>query len=161
MATAAGSSAPTADDTPAVFAERLWVPWWWWPAAVVVVGLLGAEIHIGLGWRVAVVTYLVLGAATIALLLRWGGMRLAVTADAVLLARRRLPLARVVEVRVFDRRDTRAVLAHRQGSAVLHVRGYAKGLVYVATDGRDDSAPYWLLSTRRPAELAAALPHTR
>lgn len=140
------------------FDERLWVPWWWWLFATVIIALLGAEIHVGLGWVVAVVTYLVLGGLGVALLLRWGSARTQVTDETLQIRAGELPLGHVTDVRVLDRRDSRAVLA-RQGSrsAMLQVRGYARGLVYVATDGADGLASYWLLSSRRPRELATAL----
>ncbi|MGH3098950.1 MAG: DUF3093 domain-containing protein [Streptosporangiales bacterium] len=140
------------------FDERLWVPWWWWLFGALVIALLGAEIHVGFSWIVAVVTYLVLGGLAMALLLRWGSARTRV-ADGVLEVRTgRLPLGHITDVRVLDRSSRRAVLASQASrSAVLQVRGYAKGLVYVATDGTGGLASYWLISSRHPRELATAL----
>lgn len=140
------------------FDERLWVPWWWWPVAAVVVALLGAEVHVGLGWTVAVVTYAVLGTFAAVLLLRWGGARIVVTGEALAAAGRRLRLDRVSDVRVLAREDARPVLANRPARAdVVLVRGYTSRVVYVAGHDDRDEPAFWLLSTRRPKELVAAI----
>lgn len=139
------------------FAERLWVPWWWWPVAGVTVAILGAEVHLGLGWVAALVTYVVLGAATAALLLRWA-YRVRVDGDALTVGPHRVELARVTDVTVLPRTEARRALAdHPDATAVVLLRGYPRHAVFVATDGAAGAPGYLLFSTRRPDELAAAL----
>lgn len=138
------------------YRERLWVPWWWWPLAAVVIALLGAEIHIGLGWVVAVVTYAVLGGFVVVLLLRHS-LRVAVRDGALEAGRFRIPLTAVRETRVLDRADVRQVLARRPDpDAVVLVRGYVRRVVYLGVE-TESGGSYWLVSSRHPDELAAAV----
>lgn len=141
---------------PPTYAERLWMPWWWWVIAALVVALLGAELHIGLGWVAATVTYVVFGVLAAGFLLRWA-LRIRVGGD-LTAGRHTVPLSRITEVRVLERADTRDVLSSRpETSAVVLLRGYVRQVVYVGTDGSDGAPAYLLLSSRHPVELAAAL----
>lgn len=137
--------------------ERLWVPWWWWPVAAAVIALLGAELHLGFGLTAAVVVYAVLGGAVAALLIRWA-VPIRVDTDVLHVGTHRIPLDHVTDVRVIDRADARRVLAGRPDrSAVMIVRGYVARVVYVATDADGDLPGYLLVSSRRAADLAAAV----
>lgn len=131
------------------------MPWWWWPLAAVVIALLGAEIHIGLGWVVAVITYAVLGGFVVVMLLRHS-VRVRVDDGVLTAGRFRVPVTAVAETRVFDREDVRQVLARRPDpEAVVLVRGYLPRVVYLAVE-TDAGGTYWLLSSRHPDRLAAA-----
>lgn len=146
-----GSDGPTARR----YRERLWVPWWWWLVAGAVIALLGAEIHIGLGWVVAVVTYAVLGAFVVVMLLRHS-VSVGVGDGVLTAGRYRVPLDAVTDARVLDRDDVRGVLARRpDADAVVLVRGYLRRVVYLAVE-TEEGASYWLVSSRHPDELAAA-----
>ncbi|MBO0827627.1 MAG: DUF3093 family protein [Streptosporangiales bacterium] len=137
------------------YRERLWVPWWWWPLAVVVIALLGAEIHVGLGWVVAVVTYTVLAAFVVVMLLRHS-VRVGVHDGALTAGRFRVPLTSVTETRILDRGDVRQVLARRPDpNAVVLVRGYLPRVVYLGVE-TESGGSYWLVSSRHPDALAAA-----
>ncbi|MQA01493.1 MAG: DUF3093 family protein [Streptosporangiales bacterium] len=147
----------TQPDEAAGFAERLWVPWWWWPVAGVTVAILGAEVHLGLGPLAAVLTYLVLGATTAALLVRWA-FPVRVDRDTLAVGTHRVELARVTGVTVIERTEARRALAdHPDATAVVLLRGYARHAVFVTTDGAAGAPGYLLFSTRRPDEVAAAL----
>lgn len=142
-------------DGSAGYSERLWVPWWWWPLAAVVIALLGAEIHVGLGWVVAVVTYAVLVAFVVVMLLRHS-LRIEVRDGELRAGRFRVPVTAIMETRVLSRDDIRPLLARRPDpGAVVLVRGYLRRVVYLAVE--TESGPsYWLVSSRHPDELAAA-----
>lgn len=151
-----------ASDAPAStgpgFSERLWVPPWWWAVAALTIAVLGAEVHLGLGQVVAVVTYGVLGLVGAALLVRWSAP-VRVESGQLRAGSHRVPLARITDVQVINRADTRGLLAARpDASAVVLLRGYVRYAAYIATDGRDGAPGYLLVSTRRPTELAATLP---
>jgi hypothetical protein len=47
------------------------------------------------------------------------------------------------------------------GRAYLCLRGWISPVVRVELDDPDDPTPYWLVSTRRPAQLVAALAEGR
>lgn len=139
------------------FDERLWVPWWWWPVAAAVIAVLGAELHLGFGRTAAAVTYAVLGGLVAVLLLRWA-IPIQVDADVLRVGAHRIPLDRVTDVRVLERAEARRVLAGRpDSSAVMIVRGYVARVVYIATDADADLPGYLLVSSRRAADLAAAV----
>lgn len=137
------------------YRERLWVPWWWWPIAAMVIALLGAEIHVGLGWVVAVITYAVLTAFVVVMLLRHS-VRVAVHDDVLTAGRFRVPVAAVNGARVLDRDHVRQLLARRpDATAVVLVRGYLRRVVYLTVE-TETGGSYWLVSSRHPDELAAA-----
>ena len=69
-----------------------------------------------------------------------------------------LPLEHVGEVEAIDGVD--AIAARGTGldaRAFTFFRGGAPGVVRIANTDAADPAPYWLVSTRRPAEFAAAI----
>jgi hypothetical protein len=139
------------------FAERLKVPWSWWLIAVVGVAVGGAEIWAGFDWRVATVVYVVLGIPTLVLLLGLGRARVTVDHRGLHAGGETLEPEVIGDVHPLDARQTRHLLGpggHPSGHVVG--RGYVKTAVIVRTTGGDE-APYWLVTTRRPEELAAAV----
>jgi DUF3093 family protein len=140
------------------YEERLSVPVTWWLLAGLLVALLGAELWAGLGVIAAVVTYVVLAGCCGAILLRWGSLRLRVTCDELAAGQARLPLKVTGEVTALDERQTRAIRGqHADPAAHLVIRPYLKRAVYVEVTDPGRPTPYWLVGTRHPAELAAAL----
>lgn len=138
--------------------ERLWVPWWWWPSAAGVLTLLGAEIHVGYPLAVKVVTYVGLGAPTATLLLYVGAARVAVGGGELLAGRARLPLELAGSVDVVDAETVRRLLGAEADPASYRVtRPWIGGAVRIVVDDPADRTPYWLLSSRHPAALAAAI----
>jgi len=136
--------------------ERLRVPWWWWLAAAALVGLLGAEFHAGFGWAVAVVTDTVLAVLATAFLLWIGQGRVRIETGSLVAGKAELSLRRVAEVRALNTAQWR----HRLGPgadvcAHLYTRPWVQRGVEL--DVEDGDEPYWLVSSRRPEELATAL----
>ena len=145
-----GSDAP-------YFAERLAVPWHWWPIGVIGVALGGAEVFAGFDWRIAVGVYLVLGLPVLAILIGLGRSRVTVDARGVHAGGRTLAAADIASVTVLDERATRARLGPAADPHAYAVtRGFVKTSVEL-TPVHPDAAPYWLLSSRRPTELADAV----
>jgi hypothetical protein len=148
---------PTGPENALFFAERLKVPWSWWVIAVIGVGVGGAEVFAGFDWRVALVVYLVLGVPTLVFLVGLGRTRICVDRGGLHAGGRTLPPDEVADVHPLDARQTRHMLGpggHPSGNVVG--RGYVKTSVIVRTHGAGGT-PYWLVTTRHPAELAAAL----
>jgi hypothetical protein len=138
--------------------ERLSVPPTWWLLAAVLVALLGAELWAGFGVLAAVITYAALAAACGGTLLNWGSARLRVTADDLQAGRARLPLRAVGDIVALDERQTRAMRGqHADATAHLVIRPYLRLAVYIEVTDPANPAPYWLVGTRHPAELAAAV----
>ena len=72
-----------------------------------------------------------------------------------------LPLTAVSEVVSLDEKQTARLRGPRADPAAhLYSRPYLKESVYLAVDPASP-APYWLIGTRRPAELIAAIERCR
>jgi Protein of unknown function (DUF3093) len=138
--------------------ERLSVPLAWWLIGGVSVAILGAELWAGFGVVAAIVTYAVLAALVGGTLLHWGSARVCVSGGELVIGRDRLALSSIGEVHALDERQARALRGpHADPTAHLVVRPYLKRAVYVEVTGPGTTAPYWLVATRHPDELAAAV----
>jgi Protein of unknown function (DUF3093) len=144
--------------------ERLVAPatWWLWSTGCVL--MFGTLVWAGFSLTVGIAVYAVLEAGCAWLLLSWGAITIEVTSDELRVGSRRLPLASAGEVAALDEVQTRALRGPRADpAAVLVVRPYLPESVYVEVARPADSAgpPYWLIATRKPAELAAAIEAAR
>lgn len=150
---------PSRDADTWPFEERLSVPWHWWLICAGVVAVGGAEVVAGLRWQLVVAIYLVITAGAAAALTAMGRTRVRVDAAGIHAGRRTLPLGDVVSVQALDPSQTRAQLGPA-GDPAAHVvtRGWIRTAVLVRT-APDVAQPYWLLSSRRPGELVAAVRH--
>lgn len=147
---------------PPAYAERLHVPWYAWPAGLAVGGLLAAEIWLGNSGLRSWVPFAVLLPLTALLLWRLGRLRVAVTATEFQVDDARLPLAVIADVVPLDadgRREALGVGGHPLAFVVQ--RPWVKGAVQVLLDDPADPTPFWVVSTRRPVELATALLRAR
>jgi Protein of unknown function (DUF3093) len=138
--------------------ERLSAPVTWWFLAAFCIAVLGAELWAGFGALAALVTYVVLAAVCASFLLHWGSARVRVTDTELLAMGHRLPLGAIGEIMVLDESQTRAIRGPRADpAAYLLIRPYLKRAVYVEVIDPGSTVPYWLIATRRPGELAAAI----
>lgn len=81
-----------------------------------------------------------------------------VTETELVAGRARLPRSAVGSAEGFRRDDARRERGvGLDARAWLSIRGWVDPVVKVTLDDPDDPTPYWLLSTRRPEELVAAL----
>ncbi len=144
------------------YQERLYAPVGWWLVTAGCVVLFGAEMGAGLGWAAAAASYAVLAAVCGTFLWHWSAGRVRVTGGELQAGRARLPLRHAREVVTLDERQTKAIRGpDADPSAFLFVRPYLRRCVYVEVDGGQGAAPYWLIGTRRPADLAAAIKRAR
>jgi hypothetical protein len=133
----------------------------WWVIATVGVAIGGAEVFAGFDWHVVLVVYLVLGLPMIAVLLATGRLTVVVDAAGLHERGRTLSPASMAEVQRVDREKTRRLLGPGgDRGAHLVARGYVRESVAIRTPDQPD-CPYWLVSSRRPAELMAALEQAR
>jgi len=138
------------------YRERLSVPVAWWLLAIPSVVTLGAYFYAVLSDPWPPVVMAGLGAACAVLLLLLGRTRIEVTDHVLAAGGRELKLGAVTEVMALDERQTAALRGPRADpAAYLYSRPYLKQSVYLATTDR--RVPYWLVGTRHPAELAAAV----
>jgi hypothetical protein len=76
--------------------------------------------------------------------------------------KRRLPLAAAGAVAELDEAQSRALRGPRADpAAYLLMRPYLRRHVYVEVTGGATGSPYWVVASRHPAELAAAIERAR
>lgn len=140
----------------ASYQERLSVPAAWWLLAIPSVVTLGAYFYEVLSDPWPPVVMAGLGAVCAVLLLLLGRARIEVTGQVLAVGGKELKLGTVTEVMAMDERQTALLRGPRADpAAYLYSRPYLKRSVYLATTGQ--RVPYWLVGTRHPAELAAAV----
>lgn len=163
-----------------VYHERLRVPFSWWLIGLATMLLLATEVVAGFAWPIAVAIYVVLVGLVAAMLWSWSRPTVQVSEGELRAGPACLPLAAVGEVTALDEAQTRSLRGPRADpAAFLMLRPYLRRAVCVevATPGAETrahrrlrgfrlrtetarpavAAPYWLVCTRHPAELVAAI----
>jgi hypothetical protein len=144
------------------YTERLRVPaaYWW-------LGMFSAFTFASFVWAgfsvfVAIASYVVFCGGCAAALLAWGHTSIEVTNGELLAGAATLPLAVAGEVAPLDEAQSAALRGPRADPrAFMLLRPYLKLAVYIEVTGEHQDRPYWLVSSRRPAELAAAIERSR
>jgi hypothetical protein len=170
-----------------VYHERLSVPLGWWLLGLATIFLLATELVAGFSWPLAIAVYVVLTGGLVLILLNWGRPAVEVGGGELRAGQARLQLAAVGEVSALDEAQTRSLRGPRgDPAAFLVIRPYLRRAVYVevvrpGAESRrgqqrlrwhgfrrraepvipPEDRPYWLVSTRHPAELAAAIEGAR
>ncbi|TIC86633.1 DUF3093 domain-containing protein [Nocardioides sp. GY 10127] len=140
------------------YSERLSVPLRWWVQATMMIATIWLAVAVAAplwaAWLVALVCLAVIGL----LFVGYGAARIEVVDGHLRAGPARLPLAYVGAVDALDPTRTRMVAGREADHrAYLLLRPYRKRAVRVEVTDPRDPAPYWLLSSRRPDELARAL----
>lgn len=144
------------------YRERLRVPWWWWLPGIGMAGLIAFEVNLGIEsipvWVPFVILALVAAAA-----LTWLGrvdVRVVTRGDDTELwvGAAHLPVSVIARTAEVPRSAKSAALGRQLDPAayVVH-RAWVGSLVLIVLDDPDDPTPYWLISSRRPDRLLAAL----
>jgi hypothetical protein len=141
-----------------VYDERLGVPLRWWALATMFLASMLLAFLVATPAWVAVAGTAVLVALVLGLFLAYGAARVSVRDGVLTAGRARISLEHVGEVEALDAAATR-LLAGRDADAraYLLLRPYLQRAVRIGIDDPADPTPYWLVSTRRPDRLAAAL----
>lgn len=140
------------------YRERLLVPVWWWCfGAFMVFGMvLAVWAWWGTSWGIA--TAVGFGAALVALLALIGSARVVVDERGIEAGGARLEWAWAGEVTPLDASETqRALGVDADPSAYLLTRPYIRTAVRIDVDDAADPHPYWLVSTRHPDAVVAAV----
>lgn len=152
----------SATSGPTAFDERLSVPVWWYLPAVGLGVLLGAEIHMGYPGLRAWIGYVVLIPLCVLALWWLGRTRVTVRDGRLRAGERSLDLSAVGVTDTVAARDKQRAMGPDLDPAayVLH-RAWVGPLVRVEVTDPDVDEPYWVLSSRRPEQLRAAIAGAR
>jgi len=144
------------------YRERLSVPPLWWVAGMLMMLTFGAIVWTGFDLEITLAVFATVIAVTAAFLLNWGRAIIEIADGELRAGKDRLALADTGQVRPLDEAQARALRGPRADpSAHVLIRPYLRLAVYVEVSSPDSPIPYWLLATRRPAELAAAIESSR
>jgi Protein of unknown function (DUF3093) len=147
------------------YRERLHAPLAWWLLAVPIVLILGGTLYAGLPWPWPIVIIGGLGAGCAALLIAFGRATVEVGDGELRAGGTVLPVTAISEVVALDERQSARLRGPRADPAARFCsRPYLKESVYVAVEPgaqKDARVPYWLIGTRHPADLAAAIERCR
>lgn len=147
---------------PGDYTERLFVPLRWWVQTTMLLASLWLAFVVATPLWVANLAVGGLAVVVLVLLLLLGGVRVGVDDGHLLAGPARIPVHLLGEAEALDAAGTRRVHGvDADARAFLLTRPYLKRSVRVAVLDPEDPAPYWLVSTRHPDRLVAALDAAR
>jgi hypothetical protein len=140
------------------YAERLTVPLRWWVQATMLLATLWLAFAVAIPLWAASVSAGGLLLVVYGLFAWVGSARLAVHDGVLEAGTARIEIRYLGGCEPLGPEDTRRVLGvDADARAFLVTRPYLKRAVKLTVSDPADPTPYWLLSTRRPRRLAAAL----
>jgi hypothetical protein len=144
------------------YTERLRVPAaYWWLGELTAV-TFASFVWAGFNLWVALGSYVLFCGGCAAVLLLWGHTVIEVSSGELRAGAATLPLAIAGEVVPLDETQAEALRGPRADPrAFMLIRPYLKLAVYIEVIGEHQDRPYWLIGSRRPAELAAAIERSR
>src|SRR5258708_20916545 len=144
------------------YTERLREPAGGWVLGEVSAIIFASTAWAGFSLVVAIASYVVCCGGCAAVLLSWGRATIEVSDGELRSGSVTLPLALAGEVAALDEAQATAMRGRRADpSAFMLIRPYLRLAVYIEVTGEHQQRPYWLLGTRRPAALAAAIGRSR
>jgi hypothetical protein len=140
------------------FRERWIVPLLWWPSTLGLATLVAAELHSGAPGSRAVVPYAVLLPLALILLATGSRGRISVEDGVLHVPGARIPVGYLASGEALDREAFRVQTGPMADPAAFVVsRPWLHQAVRLMVDDPDDPTPYWVVGTRRPRELLAAI----
>jgi hypothetical protein len=147
---------------PQGYDERLGVPLRWWALATMFVASLLIAFLVATPLWVALTVTGVLVAGVVTLFVGYGSARVTVADGTLRAGRARIAVSALGEVQTLDAESARLLAGrHADARAYLLIRPYVRRAVRVEIADPADPTPYWLVATRRPDRLAAALAAAR
>ena len=143
---------------PTTYDERLNVPLRWWVWATMLLSTFWLAFIVAVPEWIAWSGTGVLVAATYGLFFWVGSSRIQLRDGTLYVGPAHIELRHVGAVEALDKEGTRRVHGpEADARAFLHTRPYISRAVRIAIEDPADPTPYWLVSTRHPRKLAAAL----
>jgi hypothetical protein len=144
------------------YRERLLVPVSYWLLAIPVVLSLGAEAYFFVDGFIPPLVIAALYAIVAAFLVQWNSATVEVAGAVLRAGKDTLALSEVDEVVALDERQATALRGPRADpSAHILLRPYLRRAVYIGLADPAAGVPYWLVATRHPERLAAAIESAR
>lgn len=138
--------------------EQLVAPPAWWLGGLAVAVMLAAGIHGGGSGARAVVPYVVLPLSVLGVLALSSRGRVRVVDGVLHVPGARIPLTHVGGITPLEREQTRRLRGPlAEPRAFVATRPWLSRAVRVQVEDPEDDTPYWLVGTRDPQALAAAL----
>lgn len=158
-----------------VYTERLWIPIWWWIVAIPVGALIGYTFSLALPSLPTWIFFVAMAPVTVAFCLWLSRLEIAVShtagedADPLspsgtldIKGRAHLPLSAIARTVSVPASARRAAMGRQlDPEAFVTQRTWVKTMVLIVLDDPQDPTPYWLVSSRRPEKLMAALGSAR
>ena len=140
------------------YRERLFVPVSYWLLAVPVVVSLGAEAYFFVDGIIPPLVICLFAVIVGVFLVHWSAATIEVTGSVLRAGSATLALSEAGQVLALDERQA-AQLRGPKGDPAAHLllRPYLKRAVYIGLADPGEGVPYWLVATRHPEELAAAI----
>ncbi|MCX6395908.1 MAG: DUF3093 domain-containing protein [Propionibacteriales bacterium] len=143
------------------YAERLHVPLRWWVQATMFLATVWLAFTVALPPWLAWAASGALLAAVFGIFAWVGSSRVEVRDGVLYAGPAQIALEHLGAAEALDKDATRRVHGvEANARAFLHTRPYISRAVRVPIDDPSDPTPYWLISTRHPRTLAAALTRT-
>jgi hypothetical protein len=140
-----------------IYRERLAVPVVWW----ILGGLFALSLFVAVGWYLGLAWGIAAGVACLAVMAAIfvsAGILITVDNNRLRVGRAQIELGYLTQAVALDAAATaRRAGPEADARAFLALRPYVRTAVEITIDDPDDPAPYWLVSSRRPDELASAL----
>ena len=144
-----------------MYRERLHVPLRWWVQATMFLATFWLALTVAMpGWMAWTASAALL-AGVYSIFVWLGSVRVEVRDGLLCAGPAQIPLSQVSAAEPLDKEATRRVHGvDADARAFLVTRPYISRSVKVTIADPDDPTPYWLVSSRHPRQLAAALtPH--
>jgi hypothetical protein len=144
------------------YRERLTVPWWWWPPAFVPTLMIAPSVNMAARNLPSWIAFAVLAAVTVAVLLWLSRTEVRVVGEPgsveLRAADAHLPADVISRSAEVPRSAKSAALGRQLDPAAFVVhRAWIGPMLLVVLDDPDDPTPYWLVSSRHPGRVLAAL----
>jgi len=142
----------------AAYDERLRVPLRWWALGTMFVASLLLAFLVALPLWLALAGTGVIVVVWTGLFVSYGSARISVRDGVLSAGRAHIAVSQLGPVTALDAEATRLQAGrYADARAYLLIRPYLRGAVRVDIHDPADPTPYWLLGTRHPDRLAAAL----
>ncbi|GAB2641148.1 DUF3093 domain-containing protein [Kribbella swartbergensis] len=140
------------------YRERLSVPVSWWLIAAAAVVTLFVITAVPAGTLAGAIVGGVALVLLVVFFIRYGGARVEVDAERLRAGRAVIERVHLGRVEALHGDDARHAFGRDcDPNAYLLLRSYVRGAVRVEITDPRDPAPYWVIATRAPERLAAAL----